>query len=132
VDNVDPRLQGVRLHGMDTTRRHADDDPSEEQAFQIYENDPLADGDALLLLDGTVCLELAGLADSWDDLGRRNLVEILTTTSRRVQVAIARERSDLRPDDYKLWRELHESLRDTGVELLPVRALPAAPPLRWR
>ena len=117
---------------MDTTRRHADDDPSEEQAFQIYENDPLADGDALLLLDGTVCLELAGLADSWDDLGRRNLVEILTTTSRRVQVAIARERSDLRPDDYKLWRELHESLRDTGVELLPVQALPAAPPLRWR
>jgi len=111
---------------MDTRRRHADDDPSEERSLRSYEDDPMADGDALLLLDGTVCLELAGLANSWDDIGRRNLVEILTTTSRRVQVAIARERSDLRPGDYQLWRELHESLRDTGVELLPVRALPAA------
>ena len=82
---------------MDLTRRHADDDPSEERAFRLYEDDPMADGDALLLLDGTVCLELAGMADNWDDLGRRNLVEILTTTAHRVQVAIARERSDLRP-----------------------------------
>lgn len=111
---------------MDTPRLHADDEPSEEKSLRLYEDDPLCDGDALLLLDGTVCLELAGMADNWDDVGRRNLVEILTTTSRRVQVAIAREHSNLRPGDYQLWRELHDSLRDTGVELLPVRALPAA------
>ena len=58
---------------MDTRRRHANDDPSEERSLRSYKDDPMADGDALLLLDGTVCLELAGLANSWDDIGRRVL-----------------------------------------------------------
>lgn len=110
---------------METLPRHADDDHREEQALSIYIDHPLDDGDAVVLLDGTACLELAHMADDWDDLGRRNLVSILTA-SQRVLVAIARERSRLLPRDYQLWRDLHHDLRGTDVELLPVRALPAA------
>lgn len=87
---------------------------------------PLDDGDTLLLLDDTVCLELTGLADHWDEGGLRNLVEIIEASARRVLVAIARDRACLLPDDYQLWRELHQDLGGTQVDLLPVRALPAA------
>lgn len=86
----------------------------------------MQDGDALLLLDDAVCLELEGMANQWDDAGRRGLVAMLTTTSRRVLVAIARRGGQLQLSDYQLWRELHQELRGTDVELLPVRALPAA------
>ena len=98
----------------------------EQEALRIYAEHPLDDGDTLLLLDDTVCLELTGLADHWDEVGRRNLVQIIEASARRVLVAIARDRGRLLPCDYQLWRELHQDLRDTQVELLPVRALPAA------
>ena len=94
--------------------------------LRTYTDAPLADGDAVLLLDGEVCLELQGMADQWDDLGRRNLVSILVQTSERVLVAIARPRGELRPSDHQLWRDLHQDLAGTDVDLLPVRALPAA------
>ena len=115
----------VHADDMTTIPRHADDDSREEQALRAYTDDPMEDGDALLLLDDTVCLEIEGLANQWDDAGRRGLVDMLTTTSRRVQVAIARRGGKLLPSDYQLWRELHQELRDTDIELLPVRALPA-------
>ena len=113
------------LPGMTHPLRHADDDRREDEALRCYADDPMEDGDAVLLLDGSVCLVLAGLADEWDDAGRR-LVEVLVETSRRVLVAIARHRGELTPEDYRLWRELHQGLRGTHVELLPVRGLPAA------
>ena len=50
----------------------------------------------------------------------------LWTTGPGVLVAIARDRGRLLPGDYQLWRELHQDLRDTDVDLLPVRSLPAA------
>ena len=109
-----------------TLPRHADDDGADERALRLYAEHPLEDGDAVLLLDGTVCLELERMADEWDDLGRRDLVQVLVQTSRRVLVAIARPRAQLRPSDYQIWRDLHRELDGTDVELLPVRALPAA------
>jgi hypothetical protein len=111
-----------------TLTRHADDAGAdgEDRVLRIYADAPMADGDAVLLLDGEVCLELQGMADAWDDLGRRNVVSILVQTSQRVMVAIARPRSELRPSDYQLWRDLHHDLAGTDVDLLPVRALPAA------
>ena len=111
-----------------TLTRHADDTgrDGEDAALRVYTDAPMADGDAVLLLDGEVCLELQGMADAWDDAGRRNLVSILVQTSQRVLVAIARPRAELRPSDYQLWRDLHSDLAGTEVELLPVRGLPAA------
>ncbi len=111
-----------------TLSRHADDigRDDEDGVLRIYADAPMAGGDALLVLDGEVCLELQGMADGWDDVGRRNLVSILVQTSQRVLVAIARPRAELQPSDYQLWRDLHHDLAGTSVELLPVRALPAA------
>ena len=111
-----------------TLTRHADDigRDGEDGVLRIYADAPMADGDAVLLLDGEVCLELQGMADEWDDLGRRSLVSVLVQTSRRVLVAIARPRAELRPSDYQLWRDLHRDLAGSEVDLLPVRALPAA------
>jgi hypothetical protein len=111
-----------------TLTRHADDagTEGEDDVLRIYADAPMVDGDAVLLLDGEVCLELQGLADAWDDVGRRNLVSILVQTATRVRVAIARPRAELRPSDYQIWRDLHSDLAGTDVDLLPVRALPAA------
>lgn len=111
---------------MPNSPSHADDDHGEEQVLRIYQDAPMSDGDAVLLLDGDMCLELQGMADGWDEVGRRNLVSILTQTSSRVLVAIARPRAQLRPGDHQIWRDLHRELAGTGVDLLPVRALPAA------
>ncbi|HVM26507.1 MAG TPA: hypothetical protein VM433_02420 [Mycobacteriales bacterium] len=94
--------------------------------LRIYADDPLDDGDAVLLVDDTTCLEVEGLADAWDDVVRGNLAKALRGSASRVVVAIARPGGDLRPGDFRLWRELHQELRGSDVELLPVKALPAA------
>ena len=44
---------------------------------------------------------------------------------REVVLAIARQGADLRVEDYRLWRELHQELRDSDVDLHPLKALPA-------
>lgn len=104
-----------------------DHDSSLASVLQIYADDPLDDGDAILLfLDQKTCVEIPGLAREWDAQLRENTAYILRRTSRRVQVAIARPEEQLLPGDFQLWRDLHAELRDSDVELLPVRALPAA------
>lgn len=103
------------------------DDSTLADVLRIYADDPLDDGDAILLfLDERTCVEIAGLAREWDQQLRENTAYILRQTGRRVQVAIARADGQLLPADFQLWRDLHAELRDADVELLPVRALPAA------
>ena len=96
------------------------------EVLRIYAEHPLDDGDAVLLIDDEVCLEIEQLADEWDGVLRRRTTEVLLSTADRVQVAIARTGGVLLASDYQLWRELHADLRGSAVELLPVRALPAA------
>jgi hypothetical protein len=97
-----------------------------QKTLPAYSAHPMPDGDAVLLLDGKVCLEIERLATEWDDQLRRNISQILRQTARQVVVAIARRDQELLPSDFQLWRDLHAELRDSEVELLPVRALPAA------
>lgn len=97
-----------------------------EHALRTYADAPMSDGDVLVLLDDTVCLEFEQLTLSWDAASRQHLVEVLSSTASRAVLAVARKGGELLPGDYQLWRELHEDLRATSVELLPVRALPAA------
>ena len=97
-----------------------------EHALRIYADAPMSDGDVLLLLDDTVCLEFEQLTACWDAVSRRHLAEVVGSTASRALLAVAREGGELLPADYQLWRDLHEDLRATSVELLPVRALPAA------
>jgi hypothetical protein len=66
------------------------------------------------------------LADDWDDTVRRQLAAMLVGSTRRVLLAIARDRAELQPGDYRIWRELHEQLRGSTVDLRPLRAMPAA------
>ncbi|MCU1671968.1 MAG: hypothetical protein JWN77_81 [Frankiales bacterium] len=94
--------------------------------LRIYEDHPLQDGDAVLLLDSAVCLEVEGLADQWDEQLRSNTAGILRETARTVLLAVARPGAALLPSDYQVWRDLHTALRDGDVALLPLRALPAA------
>jgi len=102
------------------------DDDALTKVLCIYEDEPLDDGDAVLLLDSKVCMEVEGLADHWDAQLRTNTAGILRETARTVLVAVARRGAVLRPSDYQLWRDLHAELRDGNVALLPLRALPAA------
>ena len=94
--------------------------------LSIYADYPLADGDAVLLLDDAVVVELEGLAREWDEELRRNTALILRQSASSVVLAIARPGRDLLPSDFQLWRELHEELRDADISLRPVQALPAA------
>jgi hypothetical protein len=105
--------------------------PSEDNdlaaVLGAYSDYPLADGDAvLLLLDTRQCVQIERLAAEWDEELSRNTAAMLRQASRRVVVAIARSGQELQPSDFQLWRDLHSELRDSEVELLPVRALPAA------
>lgn len=102
------------------------DDAELSKVLRIYEDNPMEAGDAVLLLDNKVCLELEGLADHWDAQLRTNTAGILRETSRTVLVAVARPGATLLPGDHQLWRDLHTDLRDGDVALLPLRALPAA------
>lgn len=88
-------------------------------ALRAYSDIPLDAGDAVLLLDGKVAMQVDGLADQWYDQLRRNTVKILRETARHVVVAIARPGADLGPRDYQLWRDLHQ-------DLAPQRRRPAA------
>ena len=112
-------LQAGTLVGMTTPDRLA-------EVLRIYADHPLDDGDAVLVIDDEVCLEIEDLADEWDEVLRSTTTQVLLSTASRVQVAIARRSSVLQARDYQLWRDLHADLRDSDVQLLPVRALPAA------
>ena len=102
-------------------------DPQEQGVLRAYEEHPMAAGDAVLLLDDEVCLELAGLGDQWTDGGSAPLLRILAGTGcRSVRLLVARPGAELLASDYQLWRELHAGLRDTGTELRTLWALPAA------
>ena len=103
-----------------------DDTDRLAQLLDVYADHPLDDGDAVLVLDEQVCLEIEGLADHWDDVLRRSTASVVRTTAARVIVLIARTGAELLDSDYQLWRDLHAELRDSEVQLLPVRALPAA------
>lgn len=104
----------------------------EDVALQAYADDPMDDGDALLLLDDAVCVELAGLADAWDEHGCQSLSTVLTgAASSSVRLAIARPGAELHAGDYRIWRDLHAALRDSDLELRPLRALPASGARRW-
>lgn len=103
-----------------------DDDDKLADVLRIYADNPMRDGDAVLLLDDKVCFEVEGLATHWDPVLRANTAHIVRQTAQRVVVCIARRHRKLRDSDYQLWRDLHTDLRDSDVQLLPVRALPAA------
>lgn len=103
-----------------------DDDDKLADVLRIYADHPMRDGDVVLLLDDKVCFEVEGLAIHWDAVLRRNTANIVRETAQRAVVLIARRHRKLRDSDYQLWRDLHADLRDSDVQLLPVRALPAA------
>lgn len=100
-------------------------DPLLSPVLSLYAEYPLDDGDAVLLLDDAVAMEVAGLADHWDGELRARITELLARTARSVTLAIARPRSGLLDSDYQVWRDLHADLRHTDIDLAPVRALPA-------
>ena len=116
----------VMLPGMTTTENLPADLSRERRALETYYDDPLEPGDAVLLIDSDVCLEIAGLADDWCATTRDNLIDVLRRSARRVVVAVARPAYELTPSDYQLWRDLHAGLRDGDVDLQPLRALPAS------
>ena len=94
--------------------------------LQVYDDHPLDDGDAVLVLDDRVCLEIEQLAAEWDHVLRTSTAHIVRSTATRAAVLIARRGGVLHDSDYQLWRDLHAELRGTDVDLLPVRGLRAA------
>ena len=103
------------------------DDTDFRTVFDIYAEHPMRDGEVLLLCpDGGVCIELERVALEGDGPLRRETAVVLRENPQRVVLAIARRDRQLLPSDFQLWRDLHADLRGSEVELLPVRALPAA------
>lgn len=98
------------------------------EALEVYVQYPMDDGDAVLLLDETVCLELERPGDAPD---RARLLDGLLATLRSscsvVLLAVARTGRRPRPADLLLWTELCAGLQDSDVQLRPLVLLPAAP-----
>src|SRR3954469_15619081 len=103
------------------------DEETLAQVMQIYADAPMPEGDAGLLLDDKVCVEVERLVTEWDEeLCRKTAYILRESTTNSVIVAIARPGASLLPQDFALWRDLHRELRGTAVDLQPLRALPAA------
>lgn len=96
--------------------------------LNIYRDCPMADGDvALVFVDAHLVTEVAGLANEWDPVLRRNLAHVLREVGvGEVQVAIARRGAELEPRDGALLGDLAEELAGSGIVLHPLVALPAA------
>ncbi|MDT7570028.1 MAG: hypothetical protein QOE05_202 [Actinomycetota bacterium] len=102
------------------------DEQTLAQVLRIYADAPMNEGDAALLLDHKLCVEVERLALEWDTELCENTAYILREATKSVIVAIARPGARLLPQDVQLWRELHDELRGSDVDLQPLRALPAA------
>lgn len=125
MDTAGPCGQPQQSEAIATRLPRMTTDTRTETALRIYADHPLEDGDAVLLLDGKVCMEVEGLADAWDDVLRTHTAGVLRETAKSVVLAIARRGADLGVEDYRIWRELHEALRGSAVDLHPLQALPA-------
>ncbi len=97
-------------------------------ALEIYEQYPMEDGDAVILLDDTVCLELEQPGRAPDRTLLDGLVHALRTSASVVVLAVARTGRRPRPADLLLWTELCAALADSGAQLRPLVLLPATGP----
>jgi ubiquinone biosynthesis protein UbiJ len=98
-----------------------------EQVLKAYRDHPLPAGDVVLITDLSVVQEVEGLADHWDADLRSKLARLLVEVgASELQVAIARPRADLLPQDHALWADLREELLGSPVRVLPLAALPSA------
>ena len=102
-------------------------EPQLDTVLAVYERHPLDPGDGLLLLPGrSLCLELEGLAQAWCPQVRRELARAVAAGAEPAQLALARPGGRATATDEVIWAELREELLGSGVELLPLRMLPAA------
>lgn len=102
---------------------------AQSEALEVYVHYPMDDGDAVLLLDETVCLELEQPEERGDRTALLDgLVRTLRASCSVVLLAVARPGCRPRPADLLLWTELCVALAGSGVELLPLALLPAAGP----
>ena len=124
---VDEAIRPAALSGtVRAMTTHPDDELDLSFVLQVYADEPMDDGDVVLLLDSKVCVEIEQLADEWDAQLCRNTAHILKETAGTAVLAIARAGASLTPSDYRLWRDLHQELRDSRVDLKPLLVLPAA------
>lgn len=99
--------------------------PDLEKILAAYDDHPMRDGDAVLLMDHQVALEVEGLADNWSAELREGIAETVRLHSRSVQLAVARHGKVLHPGDHALWADLREELL-ADVDVLPIIAVSAA------
>ncbi len=98
-----------------------------KQARKIYVEHPMRGGDVAIVTDLTVIQEVAGLADDWDPVIRRNVAHILRELQvQELVIAIARPDAELLPQDHALWADLREELLTSTITVHPLEALPAA------
>ena len=98
-----------------------------QKVLAAYDDHPMQDGDVALLTDLKVIQEVAGLADHWDPVLRRNIASVLTEVGvTELVVGIARRDRQLHPEDHALWADLREELLDSPMTVHPLVALPAA------
>lgn len=94
---------------------------------QIYVESPMRNGDVALVTDQKLIQEVAGLADNWDPLIRRNVAMVLREIEvRELVVAIARPDGELLDCDHAMWADLREELLGSEITVHPLEGLPAA------
>lgn len=93
-------------------------------ALAAYDTFPMDEGDAALLLDEAVCLEVEQLAVDWDDELVKSLASTLLSAS-KVRLLVARRGGRPLPSDVRLWTALRLALAGR-VEVQPLTTMRAA------
>lgn len=98
-----------------------------QPVLDAYVDYPMRDGDVVFLVfaDKT-CVELAEIANRWDAAMVPTVVARLGDSPGPVLLAIARNETRLRTSDHSMWEQLRSELLPRSMDLLPLRALPAA------
>ena len=97
------------------------------RVIEIYSDDPLDNGDILLITDRRLIQECEAAADLWDPRVRAFVGELLASVdATEVALAVARPSGTLLPQDHAMWADLREDCAAAGIRLRDPIGLPAA------
>jgi hypothetical protein len=98
-----------------------------EDILAAYRDSPMDNGDATIVTDLELVIEVGGMADLWDRVAGRNLCEVLRESgAQEIALAIARPESALLPQDHAMWADIREELHGSGIAIRDPIGLPAA------
>jgi hypothetical protein len=98
-----------------------------EEVLAAYRRTPMDNGDAAIVTDLDLVIEVEGMGDLWDRVAGSNICRVLRETgAQEIALAVARPESELLAQDHAMWADIREELLGAGIILRDPIGLPAA------